>query len=91
MTINEVVRYGKPVQVLFYDNEDMCPGIMVGNQIVCACCGALFDVDEVIDNAREDGAEAIRMFTTWVDISSEIQGDLSKDYEGTVLLEMEDC
>ena len=90
MTIKEIVNSDKPVQVMFYDGEDMCAGIMVGDKIICACCGAIFDVDYVVSNAIEDGREAIRMFEYWVDISTEVEGDLD-DYENhTVLLEMED-
>ena len=74
---------------MFYDGENMCPGIMVGDKIVCAYCGGVFDVDDVVSNAIEDGKEAIRMFRTWVDVTSEIEGDLD-DYENhTMFLEME--
>ena len=90
MTIKEIVDSGAPKQVMFYDGEDMCAGIMIGDKIVCARCGALFEVDEVIENAREDGRDAIRVFDYWVDLSIEVEGDLD-DYENhTVLLEMED-
>ena len=90
MTIKEIVNLGGAVQVMFYDGEDMCPGIMVGDKIVCACCGAIFDVDEVVSNSIEDGREAIRMFGAWVDISTEVEGDLDDYVNHTVLLEMED-
>lgn len=90
MKISDVVRDGMPRQVMFYDGENMCSGIMWGDQIVCACCGGTFWVDEVIEMAREDGREAIRLFEYWVDLSTEVEGDLD-DYENhTVLLEMED-
>ena len=93
MTIQEVVNSARPVQVMFYDGEGMCPGIMWGDQIVCACCGGTFWVDDVIENAKTDKTEAIRMFPEWVNLSEEIQGDTSEhcDWEGTVLLEMEEC
>lgn len=90
MTIKEIIDSGVAVQVMFYDGEGMCSGIMVGDKIVCARCGAVYDVDDVVSDAIEDGREAIRMFKTWVDISTEVEGDLD-DYENhTVLLEMED-
>ena len=66
--------------------------------ILCACCGATFEVDEVLDNAKSDDAEhAIVMFDTWVDISDEIAGDidyhnfLADNSGGVVVLETEDC
>ena len=90
MTVRQIVNSGRPVQIMFYDGEDMSAGIMIGDKIACACCGGLFEVDEVISNAREDGREAIRLFEYWVDLSTEVEGDLD-DYENnTVLLEMED-
>ena len=90
MTIKEIVNSGCAVQVMFYDGENMCSGIMVGDKIACACCGGIFDVDDVVSNAIEDGREAIRKFETWVDISAEVEGDLDDYVIHTVLLEMED-
>ena len=66
------------------------PALWVGDKIVCACCGATFDVDEVVSSANEDGREAIRRFGTWVDISDEVKGDLDAYENHTVLLEVED-
>ena len=85
MTIKEVIDSARPVQVMFYDSDHMCSGIMWGDQIVCACCGATFWVDEVIENAKNDGVEAIRMFETWADISDEIMGDDMCVYNTTLL------
>ena len=90
MTIKEIVNSGSAVQVMFYDGEDMCSGIMIGDKIVCACCGGVFDVDDVVSNAIEDGREAIRMFDYWVDISDEVRGDIEGYEPTTILLEMED-
>lgn len=85
MTVKEVVNSARPAQVMFYDGEGMCPGIMWGDQIVCACCGDTFWVDEVIENAKTDGVDAIRMFKTWVDISDEIRGDEIEAMSATTL------
>ena len=94
MTIKEIVNSGKPMQVLFYDGEDMSSGIMVGDKIICGCCGALFEVDEIVKNAREDGVtHPILMYSYWVDLSDEIRGDNdNNDYllHGTIALEVED-
>lgn len=100
MTVKEIVNSNHPVQVMFYDGEGMCPGIMWGDMILCACCGATFEVDKVLDNAKTDGAEhAIVMFDTWVDISDEIAGDIdyhnfladgSAESVGIYVLETED-
>lgn len=91
MTIKEVVQAGCPVQVMFYDGEGMCSGIMFGDKIICGCCGAVLEVEDVIDNAKIDGVEyAIRMFKTWVDLSDEIRGDENYFESDSVVLEMED-
>lgn len=86
MTIQEMVRSGVAVQVMFYDGDDMCSGILHGKHIICGCCGGVFEVDEVIDNARADGKNAIEMFNTWVDVSDEIKGDGAVD----IVLEIEE-
>ena len=90
MTIKEVVESGVPAQVMFYDGDNMCPGIMIGDKIVCACCGALYEVDEVVSYAREDGCEAILMFPYWVNLAEEVQGEIEDYRYGTTALEMED-
>jgi hypothetical protein len=64
-----------PCQVMFWDGENHCAGIMVGKLLVCGCCGGTFNLDEVVEMAREDGQVPVRVFDTWVDISDEIMGD----------------
>lgn len=92
MTIKEAIQSNVPMQVMFYDGDNMCPGIMMGDKIICACCGGAFEVSDIVDNARADGKEAILMFETWVDLCEEIQGDASEDcaWGSAVALEMED-
>lgn len=74
MTIKELVESKHPAQVMFYDGQNMCAGIMLGDKIICACCGGVFEVEEVIEDAKIDGVEAIRMFEVWIDVSNEIKG-----------------
>ena len=64
-----------PRQVMFWDGENHCAGIMIGKLLVCGCCGGTFNLDEVIKMAREDGQVPVRVFDTWVDLSGEIMGD----------------
>lgn len=91
MTIKEVVESGIPRQVMFYDGDGMCSGIMLGDKIICGCCGAVYEVDEVIEYAKADGVVAIRMFVYWVDISTEISGESGvEDFKGMIDLEMEE-
>ena len=74
-TIKRLVEDKIPVQVMFYDGEAMSAGILLGEQIVCGCCGGIFDVYDVVTMAQDDGVDAIRLFDTWVDISDEIKGN----------------
>ena len=53
---------------------------MVGRRLVCGCCGGIFDVDEILQEGREEGIEnPIVIFHTWVDVSDEIWGDDKED------------
>lgn len=63
-----------PRQVMFWDGDDYCAGFMIGKLLICGCCGGTFDLDEVVDNAHEDGQVPVKLFETWVDISDEIKG-----------------
>lgn len=91
MTVKEVVESGIPRQVMFYDGDGMCPGIMFGDKIICGCCGGVYEVDIVIEYAKADGVVPIRMFHYWVDISTEISGESGvEELEGMIALEMEE-
>lgn len=38
----------KPTQVLFIDEEDtLCAGIAYDDVIICACCGSVYEQEEV--------------------------------------------
>lgn len=74
MPLKELMESNVPRQVMFYDGEGMCVGILFQNHIICGCCGGVFHVDEVVENARDEGVDAIRVFDTWVDVSEEIKG-----------------
>ncbi len=74
-----------PRQVMFWDGANHCAGFMIGKLLVCGCCGGTFDLDEVIEMAREDGQVPVRVFDTWVDISDEIRGDEAEAMSATPL------
>ena len=67
-------------QVMFWDssNEKYIAGILHGKEIICGCCGAIFDINEVIVDAEADNKVAVRPLK-WVDISEEIAGDWSEE------------
>lgn len=92
MNINtrELVNNRIPRQVMFWDGENHCAGIMVGKLLVCGCCGGTFNLDEVIEMAREDDQVPVRVFDTWVDISDEIRGDETEVIGATPLFSEEE-
>ena len=50
-------------------------GIAYGDEIICACCGAIFKIDEVITDAGFAGipeTEAIVEYRMWVNFSEYI-------------------
>lgn len=89
MSLKELMESNVPHQVMFYDGEGMCPGILFQNHIICGCCGDVFSVEDVVDMVRDSEVEAIRLFKTWMDLSDEIRGDASNESEN-VIVEKED-
>ena len=70
--------FDEPTQVMFAD-PDNCgkwlAGIAYKDEIICACCGGVFNIEDVIDMAGEDGiVNPIYSYNDWLDISSEICG-----------------
>jgi Fe2+ or Zn2+ uptake regulation protein len=85
MSLKELMESNVPHQVMFHDGEGMCAGILFQNHIICGCCGGVFSVEDVVDMARDNKVEAIRLFKTWVDLSDEIFGDANDETEAVVV------
>ena len=67
--------FDKPTQVLFVDEEGTwCSGIAYHDEIICGCCGGIFDIEEVIEFAPEYVQQPIHEYETWIDLSDEIKG-----------------
>lgn len=66
-----------PTQVKFYDVGDKhyVGGITYHKEIICGCCGGVFDIEEIISDAKEDGIKNPITALRWVDISTEIVGE----------------
>ena len=70
--------FDRPTQVIFADPDNagewLC-GIAYRDEIICACCGGIFDIGDVVDMAHEDGIKcAIHEYHDWNDIADEIVG-----------------
>lgn len=67
-----------PTQIKFWDYEGghYLGGIAYRDEIICGCCGNIFDISKVHEFAPDTLEEdPIVVYYTWVDISSEIYGD----------------
>ena len=79
--------YDIPTQVMFVEpkcvkdgNEDCGPewyaGIAYRDEVICACCGGVFAIEDVLESAEEYGlARGIYSYDEWVDISDAIIDD----------------
>ena len=66
--------FDEPKQVMFADpdNEgEWIVGIAYKDEIICACCGGVFEVADVLE-AVPEGKQAIFPYEDWADISAEI-------------------
>ena len=74
----EKTYFNNPAQVVFADPDnpgEWLVGIAYRDQIICACCGGIFDINEVIELAHKDGVKcAIHEYYQWNDIADEIVG-----------------
>lgn len=67
-----------PTQVKFwdYDGDHYIGGIGYRDEIICGCCGGIFDINEIYKFAPIDLCEGpIVVYDDWVDISNEICGE----------------
>ena len=68
--------FDEPKQVIFADPDnagEWLVGIAYKDEIICACCGGVFEVEDVIEMAPE-GIDPIWEYGYWNDISEEIKG-----------------
>lgn len=60
--------FDTPVQVMFSDPDNegkWLVGIAHRDEIICACCGGIFEIDEI---------ESIHTYKNWIDIVDAITG-----------------
>ena len=74
----EKTYFDRPTQVVFADPDnpgEWLTGIAYHDEIICACCGGVFNIDDVIEMAETDGVKcAIYEYSEWNDIADEIVG-----------------
>ena len=83
MSISEIrneTEFNIPRQVAFWNDAEMnyVGGIWVGKNIICGCCGCIFEVEDLIADAEEDGVVPLYVLP-WVDLTEELLGDWEPD------------
>ncbi len=75
----EKAYFERPAQVVFADPDNpgqWLVGIAHRDEIICGCCGGVFNIEEVIELGHEDGVKcAIYEYADWSDVADEIAGD----------------
>ena len=70
--------FESPTQVVFADPDnagEWIVGIGYKDEIICGCCGGVFEIDDIVEMAKEFGlVNAIYDYNDWNDIASEITG-----------------
>ena len=59
-----------PTQVKFYDydNEKWNAGIAYKDEIICGCCGGVFEIRDIRENAPKE-IDAIVPYKIWIDLT----------------------
>ena len=72
--------YEKSKQVVFADPEnpgDWLAGIAFHDCIICSCCGGVFEIEDVVKQAKEDGVvNPIYEYEDWSDLTDDIFGGI---------------
>ena len=90
--------FERPKQVLFADPEnpgDWLAGIAYLDTVICSCCGGVFEIDDIVKIAKEDGViNPIYVYENWSDLTDDIYGgvlpeglEFTDTEDGTVIVE----
>lgn len=60
-----------PTQVAWFEENHYCAGIAYEDYVICACCGGVTQIDEIVDFAPS-GVAPIIAYDDWVNIHEEI-------------------
>lgn len=72
--------FDDPTQVAFWDDGAYHAGIAYGDEIICACCGGVMEIEEIYAFAPS-GVEPIVVYKIWIDFNESIIGDEEADFE----------
>ena len=57
-----------PTQVAWFEEEHYCAGIAYGDEVICACCGGVTSIEEIIEFAPR-GVAPIVIYEHWYDFT----------------------
>ena len=70
--------FDEPTQVVFTDPDnygEWLVGIAYKDEVICACCGGIFNIECVVAAAEAEGiVNPIYSYDNWVDLTDEITG-----------------
>lgn len=72
-----------PTQIMFWDKGEgkYAFGIGYQDEIICACCGGVFEIEDIIENTPSDKQPIYSYGEDWTDLSEEIfGGEYPNDY-----------
>ena len=77
------VYFNAPKQVMFAllevdGNLEWYAGIAYKDEVICSCCGSVFEIKELVENAEAFGLkEAIYPYEDWISFADAITDDYS--------------
>ena len=77
-TTGRIKAFDIPTQVKFFEGEYWLTGIGYKDEIICGCCGGVFQIDQIYEVANAVDTEIIdpiQSYKNWIDISEEIRGE----------------
>lgn len=72
--------YHAPVQVMFHDGSGWNMGIAFEDKVICACCGVVFPIKNLLDNLDEDITCPIYEYDFWVSITDDITDNIADGF-----------
>lgn len=79
--------YDIPTQVLFHDVYGWNAGIAFEDKVICACCGSIFTIDDLLEYLSEGVTNPIYEYKTWISVTNDITGDFTELPKGLTFTE----
>ena len=73
--MKNIPAFDVPTQVMFWDitMDHYTYGIAYKNEIICGCCGGVFEIAEIVDYTPSE-LQPIYPYENWVNLTDEIFG-----------------